>query len=113
MADKEFEPDDPLAPVAVMLETPGHDGQEIMARCFIEEFALMGWAPEKVFRLFTIPEYAASHSVYLERGAEYVKSLITSVFGEEFEVPEATSDARLVPVLRRFGAEGARDATGS
>ena len=73
----------------------------------------MGWPPEKVFRLFTIPEYAASHSVYLERGPAYVKSVIAEVFGHDFEVEQPVTSARTLPVLKRLGAEGEHDAAGS
>ena len=113
MADKEFEPDDPLAPVAVMLDTPGHDGMELMARCFIEEFALMGWPGNRIYRLFTIPEYAASYSVYVERGGDYVRSLIESVLGEEVETEIRPDVTRFTPVLQRSGAEGEDDGHGS
>jgi hypothetical protein len=112
MADKEFEAEDPLEPVAVALDTPGHDGVEAMARCFIEEFALMGWPPARIYKLFTIPEYAASFSVMQDRGEEYVKSMIASVFGESFETPAAEEGIQLIPVLRRGQAEGEGHASG-
>ncbi len=82
MAEKEFELDDPFRPVAVALATPGYDGTEAMARCFVEEFALMGWPPERIFKLFTIPEFAASYSVLQERGEAHVRAIIASVFDE-------------------------------
>ena len=81
MADKEFELEDPFQPVAVALSTPGHDGMEAMARCFVEEFAMLGWPPDQIFRLFTIEEFAGSYSVLQERGPDYVKSIIESIFG--------------------------------
>ncbi len=82
MADKGYEPEDPLEPVAVTFETPGYDGMEVMARCFVEEYALMGWPPERIFKLFTVPEFAGSYAVYSQRGPAYVRSLIDSVMGE-------------------------------
>jgi hypothetical protein len=112
MADKEYEPEDPLEPVAVALDTPGHDGMESMARCLAEEYALMGWPPGRIFRLFTIPEYVASYSVYQERGAAFVRSIIRSVFGEEFEADEPAQAERLIPVLKRGQAEGEGNAPG-
>ena len=111
MADKEFEPEDPLEPVAVALDTPGHDGMEAMARCFVEEFALMGWPPARIFRLFTIPEYAASYSIFQERGEQYVRSIIRSVFGEDFDTEQPVEQERLIPVLRRQ-TEGEGNAPG-
>ena len=71
MAEKEFELDDPFQPVAVRLATPGYDGVEAMARCFVEEFALLGWPPERIFKLFTAPQFAGSYSVFQERGEAY------------------------------------------
>jgi hypothetical protein len=114
MPDKEFELDDPFQPVAVSFPTPGYDGTAVMARCFVEEYALMGWPPEKVYRLFTIPEFAASYAVLQERGPAFVKEVIASVFGEEPPDVEADDGLRLVPVLKRgSGAgEGESDATG-
>jgi len=81
MADKEFELEDPFQPVAVSLPTPGYDGLEAMARCFVEEYALMGWPPERIFTLFTVPEFAASYAVYQDRGPDYVRRLIAAVVG--------------------------------
>ena len=81
MADKEFELEDPFQPVAVSLPTPGYDGLEAMARCFVEEYALMGWPPERIFTLFTVPEFAASYAVYEDRGPDYVRRLIAAVVG--------------------------------
>lgn len=81
MADKEFEAGDPFQAVAVALSTPGYDGAEAMARCFVEEYALMGWPPERIFKLFTLPAFAATYSVYSERGPDYVQRLIAEVFG--------------------------------
>ena len=80
MADKEFDPDDPLQPVAVSLDTPGYDGMQAMARCFVEEFALMGWGQERIFKLFTMPAFAGSHAIFQERGSDYVRRLIADVF---------------------------------
>jgi hypothetical protein len=109
MADKEFEPEDPFQPVAVALVTPGYDGMQAMARCFVEEFAIMGWPPKRIFRLFTIPEFAGSYSVMQERGEAYVKSIIASVFGMAFEPPPAEETMPLIPVLRRPDQQGERD----
>ncbi len=112
MADKEFELEDPFQPVAVSLATPGYDGLEAMARCFVEEFAMMGWPPERVFRLFTVPDFAGSYSVFQERGEGYVKDLIASVFGQPFEVSDAEESIHLTPVLKRAGKEGEADGSG-
>jgi hypothetical protein len=52
-----------------------------MARCIVEEYALMGWPADRIFKLFTTPAFAGSHSVLVERGADYVRGLIAEVFG--------------------------------
>jgi hypothetical protein len=109
MADKEFELDDPFQPVAVSLPTPGYDGLEAMARCFVEEYALMGWPPERVFKLFTIPDFAASYSILQERGADYVKQIIASVMGEQ---SIAAIEAARVTELRRRPAPATVDGRG-
>ena len=104
MADKEFEIEDPFEPVAVALSTPGFDGVEAMARCFVEEFAMMGWPPERIYRLFTVPDFAASYAFYADRGSAAVRHIIASVLGEDFPEPVEGADEvllRLTPVSRR------------
>jgi hypothetical protein len=111
VADKEFELEDPFQPVAVALPTPGYDGMEAMARCYVEEYAMLGWPPDKVFRLFTIEEFAGSYSVLQERGEAFVRAIIESVFGEPFE-PAPLDPAGMIPVLQRTGEEGADRGSG-
>jgi hypothetical protein len=52
-----------------------------MARCFIEEYALMGFTPGHVLRLFREPIYTGTHDVYRRRGKDFVVELIEGVFG--------------------------------
>jgi hypothetical protein len=79
---KEFEADDPYELVAQEVPVPaGYDAPAAMARTFIEEFALMGWPPERIMRLFKSAAFAGTHSVYEERGEAYVQGLIDEVFG--------------------------------
>ncbi len=88
MAEKEYESEDPFQPTAVSFSTPGYDGLEAMARCFVEEYALMGWPPQRIFKLFTVPEFAGSYAIYQQRGPDYVRALITSIMGDvEDEAP--------------------------
>ena len=101
MADKELEPDDPFQPLAVALSTPGYDGVDAMARCCVEEFALMGWPPARVCKLFTVPDFAGCYAIYQSRGAGYVRQIIASVFGEPFETEPVEERIQLTPVLRR------------
>lgn len=80
--DKAFERDDPLEFVGVLVPAePGHDWLAEQGRCIAEEFALMGWTPEKVLRLFRNPHYAGPHALYRRRGEPFVRQLIASVFG--------------------------------
>jgi hypothetical protein len=80
--DKQLEADDPYELVAVQVPgPPGYDGPAEMARVFIEEFALMGWPPERILRLFRSRAFAGTHAVYEERGEAFVWALIEAVFG--------------------------------
>lgn len=93
--DKELEEDDPYELVAVQVPgPPGYDGPAEMARVFIEEFALMGWPPERILRLFRSRAFAGTHAVYEERGEAFVQALIAAVFGRR-PVQEASHPARL------------------
>jgi hypothetical protein len=87
--DKELEDDDPYELVAVSVTgPPGYDGPAAMARVFIEEFALMGWPPARIMRLFKSPKFAGTNSVYEERGEAYVQGLIDEVFAGRTVEPE-------------------------
>jgi hypothetical protein len=82
MAEKEFEGDDPLEFVAMRFPAPpGVDMDEAMARCFIEEYALMGMPRQRVLKMFTSPFFAGAHAVYEKRGAAFIGRLIDEVFG--------------------------------
>lgn len=78
--NKEFEADDPWELVAMRVPAD-YDAPAAMARTFIEEFALMGWPPQRIMRLFQSEKFAGSHSVYEERGEDYIRGLIEEVFG--------------------------------
>ena len=79
---KTAEPDDPLELVGMVVPVPpGYDSMAEMGRCFVEEFALMGWDRRRILRLFKSPVYAGAHAIYRARGEEFVDSLITQVLG--------------------------------
>jgi hypothetical protein len=81
-SDKELEADDPYEFVAVRFPMPeGVDGDEAMARCFVEEFALMGMPREKMMSLFRSRFFAGTHSVYESRGEPFVQAIIDDVYG--------------------------------
>ena len=82
MADKDFERDDPMElvghsyPVNSQAE---HD--RAAAQTFIEEYALMGWSPNRIRTLFDSPEYAACFDIRRRQGDALVDELIAIVFG--------------------------------
>jgi hypothetical protein len=85
MADqpKTIESDDPYALTGVRYEAePGVDSDALIARCLVEEFAMMGFRPERVLRLFQLPTYAGAHDILTRRGETLVRDIITDVFGE-------------------------------
>jgi hypothetical protein len=81
---KDLEADDPYALVGIGFPTDSpNDADEQFARCLVEEFALAGFGAFEVALLFESPVYAASHSVLLRMGPDFVRSVITGVFGSE------------------------------
>jgi hypothetical protein len=82
MAEKHAETDDPYEFVALRYKAaPGTDPDAEMARCFIEEYALMGMPREKTLRLFQSPYFAGTHAILQRRGDAFVRELINSVYG--------------------------------
>jgi hypothetical protein len=79
---KETESEDPYAFVALRYETePGVDPDAAMARCVTEEFAMMGFSPERILRLFQLATYAGVYAIYERRGEAFVRAIIEDVFG--------------------------------
>ena len=77
---KEFESDDPWEIVGVVVPTaPDEDATGEMARALVEEFALMGYSPERLLRLFETPFYAGAHAIYRARGEAFVRQTIDAV----------------------------------
>ena len=82
MAEKELEADDPMEFVAMRYPVPpGVDGDEVMARCFIEEYALMGMPRAKVAQLFRSRFFKGTHAILESRGEAFVQRLIDQVYG--------------------------------
>ncbi len=82
MATKEFEDDDPLEFVAVRYPAePGTDPEESIARCFIEEYALMGCPRDRIFQMFRSPFFVGTHGIMERRGEAFVRRLIDDVYG--------------------------------
>jgi hypothetical protein len=82
MAEKEFEADDPYEFVAVRFPVAeGVDADALMARTFIEEFALMGMGRQKMLQLFHSPFFAGTNAILESRGEAFVKAIIEDVYG--------------------------------
>ncbi len=78
-AAKEAEPTDPLDLVGT--KVPGGD-VELLARCFVEEYAAMGYDGEQILELFRQPQYVGVHPVYRAKGEGAVRALIEEVLAE-------------------------------
>ncbi len=78
-AAKQAEPTDPMDLVGTMV--PGGD-VEFLARCFVEEYAAMGYDGEQILELFRQPQYAGVHPVYRAKGERAVRTLIEEVLAE-------------------------------
>ncbi len=76
MAEKDFDPDDPMELVGVAL---GEGSIEEMAECLVEEYIRDGWDDENLLCLFRDPFYRATYQIYQEKGEEYVLALIGKV----------------------------------
>lgn len=82
MVEKESEADDPYEFVAVRFPMEeGIDGDEAMARCFIEEYALMGMPRDRMMHLFRSRFFAGTHAILESRGEAFVQALIDGVYG--------------------------------
>ncbi len=78
-SSKQAEPGDPLDLVGTVV--PGGD-LEVLARCFIEEFAAMGYEGDRILELFRQPQYVAVHPVYRAKGETATRRLIDDVLAE-------------------------------
>ena len=72
MPKDEFDIDDPMEIVGVAIEGSFDE----MAEALVDEFILMNFDEEALWQLFRNPFYRSTHAVFLERGEEYVNSLI-------------------------------------
>jgi hypothetical protein len=71
-----------MALVGVGLER-GPDDQAIteMARCFVEEYARIGWSGDRILDLFRNPFFRGPHRILALKGEEFVCDLIEKVTG--------------------------------
>ena len=75
MAEKPYESGDPLEPTAVTLPAD-RDDVAYMGRCFVEEFARLGYRQNALLALFRNPFYQGPHMVYGQLGEGFVLGLI-------------------------------------
>ena len=75
MAEKPYAYDDPLEPTAVTLPAD-REAVAYMGRCFVEEFARMGYRRNALMALFRTPFYQGPHMVYQQLGEGFVRGLI-------------------------------------
>lgn len=97
----ELDAEDPLELVGCKLRLEEED-LAAMAECFVEEFARMGYDADAIYGLFREPFYRGPHSIYLARGAEYVRELIAATTGEHATHPSPPNG--LVQISRRRNA---------
>jgi len=76
MADKEYDPEDPMEMIGVQF--PGQSEAQLrdMAVCFAEEFVREGWSAEKLFKMFQNPFYQGPYLVWKQKGDAFVQSAI-------------------------------------
>jgi hypothetical protein len=83
-ASKTFEATDPLELVGVSYPVASREEQDrTMGRCFIEEYALMGWNAERIRTLFLSPVYAGPHGILRRQGMPFVDTLVHEVIHGE------------------------------
>jgi hypothetical protein len=79
---KEPEAGDPLEIVGVVLDRPMDEGAvDDMARTFVEEYALLGWSPERILAMFRRPFYGGAHDAYERLGEPRIRVLIEQTMG--------------------------------
>jgi len=83
MLKKDFEEDDPYALVGQGFPNPeGYDSAAEMARCFVEEFAMLGYPAGFTMTMFKTPMYQGPYGVFRAKGEAYVRDLIQEVYGD-------------------------------
>jgi hypothetical protein len=80
MAEKQFETEDPMELVGILMEGDVQAIEE-MGLIFVEELANMKWPREEIEAVFKDPFYRGPHTVYRARGPAFVSSLLDSIFG--------------------------------
>lgn len=79
MPGKQYEEDDPMELVGMVMGPADATMMEEMGRTFIDEFFRMGWPPDAIVALFRDPFYRAPHSIFRQKGEAYVIDLVDTV----------------------------------
>ncbi|MBI3091164.1 MAG: hypothetical protein HYY96_10890 [Candidatus Tectomicrobia bacterium] len=69
MAEKAFDPEDPMELVGV--ELPGCDPAQMLDD-IVQEYLLMGWGAAQILELFRSPHFTATHRILQLMGEPYV-----------------------------------------
>lgn len=77
--EKDFEDDDPMELVGMVIPTKGDEMLDAMGRTFADEFLRMGYPPPAILSLFRDPFYRAPHSLYTHKGEPYIVEMIEQV----------------------------------
>jgi hypothetical protein len=78
MAEKEFDPEDPMQFIGVGMECDAETFDR-MVETIIEEYLLLGWPDETIYSMFTLEYYQLPHAVFKSKGEAYVRSAIRKV----------------------------------
>jgi hypothetical protein len=81
MPKDESDPEDPMEIVGTALPATEAELEEA-ARCFIEEFAWIGFDERRLLATFRDPHYFGVHTIYRQMGEDWVKALIHKIAAE-------------------------------
>ncbi len=62
----------------VGIAVPDSDSDRVLDG-IVQEYLFMGWSARQILLLFVSPYYGATHQIYREKGADYVKERIGSL----------------------------------
>ena len=99
---------DPMTLHGVEVQTDDDRAMQDMARCFTEEYARMGFGPDRIVKLFQTPGYAGPHLALKTLGEAAIQAIITECFERRGPVKEESfsvdvaGDAISLPVIREF-----------
>lgn len=99
------DPTDPMTLHGVELDTDDGAAAEDMARCFIEEYARLGYGAARIREMFGRPEYAGMARAMEQVGPSRVEALIDEYFatrrgrGDRLDLDQRPDGAVCLPVL--------------